>query len=145
MRQRKILLAPAMLILSILACVSESQQGELPTDCVPVIASLYGEVDPTWVADVVAGETYELLINSHESSYHFYLHAGVYSIGDDGRVLIAESGRTDLTEEALSMSFTGPDSGRILIKLIELTGENGDYLGDISIKLCKDETTNKSE
>lgn len=141
MRQRKTLLialAPTMLILSILACVSSSAQGELSTTCEPAIVGLWGEVDPYWNTDVVAGGTYQLIINPHESSYHLQLNVKIYSIEEDGFILMNESGRTDITEKDLSMSFTGPDSGRIQIRLLELTGESGNHLGDISIKICED-------
>lgn len=124
-----------MLMSSTLACVSESQQGELPADCVPITISLQGEIDPTWAGDVVAAQTYQLHIESQKYPVN-QLAVMIYAIEENGRTLIAES-RGAETEEQLTISFTGPDSERILIKLIARTGADGEDLGQFSIKLCK--------
>jgi hypothetical protein len=126
------------MLFSVLACVAESKQGELTANCVPITTNLQGEIDPTWGADVEPGQAYQLEIEAEQYPLS-QLTATVYSIGEDARTSIAETRGTETdTEEQLALPFTGPDSGRILIKLIARIGADGEDLGEFSIRLCED-------
>src|SRR5688572_20282617 len=112
------LLAFVLVVLSILACVSESKQGELYADCSITIFRLQGEVDPTWTTTVLEDHAYELSIRPEDTAYSLNeITVEVYEIGEGDRTPITHINVPGDDEEHLSLRFSGPSTQRIFIKL----------------------------
>lgn len=126
----------AWMIVLAIACVQQAKMGKLSTGT-PQQFESWGEVDRIWEAEVEPFEEYTIIVKPLSSSLA-YISIGVY---DDkhcqGKVIASQYSYYYNDVEGAALTFAGPQSGDVCIRVIPGLGDLNQSLGDFTIEMQK--------